>query len=59
MLPTELKGIILDYYWSHRMYLSHARVMRELKLSRYFIQVMSFYELYRHFNISVTFPEGA
>ena len=56
MLPPELKDIILDYYWSHRMYLIRKKVMRELRMSRYFVQVMSFYELYHHINVSITFP---
>ena len=45
----------MDYYWDHRMYLLKQKLLTDLRISRYFNQVFSFYELYNHITIHIPF----
>ena len=51
MLPTDIRDLILDYWWGHKMYVLKKQLLRELSKSRFFNQVFSFYELYHHIQI--------
>ena len=52
MLPTDIRDLILDYWWGHKMYVLKKELLRELSKSRFFNQVFSFYEIYHHIQIS-------
>ena len=43
-LPVALEDIILDYYWSHRMYRQKQKIHQELLLSSFFRFVLQVLE---------------
>ena len=52
MLPKDIRDIILDYYYSHKMYLIKNKVLREMRFHDFFTQIHSFYEMFHHISIS-------
>ena len=53
MLPPDVESIIIDYYWSQRMYLQRKELHGELLMNFFFKEVRSFYDLYRTLSIYV------
>ena len=54
MLPEDIRNLILDYAYSHKMYLLKSKLLRELKFHDFFFQIRSFYDMYNHISISYT-----
>ena len=43
MLPTDIRDLILDYWWGHKMYVLKKELLRELSINRYFkISIIEF-----------------
>lgn len=53
MLPREIKRIIFDYYYSHKMFVLKKKLFRELQFNDFFRQIRCFYEVYHHITLSV------
>ena len=52
-LPKDIKNLIIDYYYSYKMYKAKQKVLCELRLSSFFHQVISFYEIYHSITIDI------
>lgn len=53
-LPKDIKNLILDYYYSYKMYQAKQNVLCELRFSSFFHQVVGFYELYHTITLNIT-----
>ena len=52
-LPRDIKNIILDYYYSYKMYIAKQNLLRELRFSSFFHQVVGFYELFHTITLNI------
>ena len=52
-LPRDIKNIILDYYYSYKMYIAKQNLLRELRFSSFFHQVVGFYELFNTITLNI------
>ena len=52
-LPKDIKNLILDYYYSYKVYIAKENLLRELRFSSFFHQVISFYEIYHSITIDI------
>ena len=53
-LPKDIKNLILDYYYSYKVYKAKQNVLRELRFTTFFHQVVGFYELYHTITLNIT-----
>lgn len=50
--PKEIESLIIDYYYSHKIFAAKRRIQREMQFHQFFRQVRSYYELYHHITVS-------
>ena len=53
-LPKDIKNLIMEYYYSYKMYKAKQKVLCELRFSSFFHQVVGFYELYHTITLNIT-----
>ena len=52
VLPDVIRSLILDYFYSHRVYILKGDLLRELVCHHFFREVRGFYELSYHITLS-------
>ena len=57
-LPTVLNNLILDYFWSHKMYLRRVKVHREMYNNRIMREMVSFYSVFNTITVELLFEHS-
>ena len=56
MLPVDIQNLILDYYWSHKVYLLKRKCLKQLNFNRFFREVNTYYDMYHTITLNLSAP---